>query len=336
MTLPEISKLIPHFLAEDKNGYAMAKAIEAGLKHFVKTIQDGLDCVVDVEKMPEWRLDEMAWELGCLYDHNADIKKKRAWILNSIPNYASYGTVEAIYKFLDGYFDGIEVEEWWQYGAEPYHFRVTTDGEWTNENEKWARNAIARIKNVRSLLDDLTPGSHADIYVRGETFYIKFPYLMADGSPTGTTPEIAYAGKVTEGDIHASGKDSGSYVFPYVMAGTTPEIAYTGKIAEGAVTASGEESQGYKFPYTMTGTTPQEAYVGAVANGSITASNETQGYRFDYEMPSEDVLTGTGDTENTGFAQATSAAETQSEGEGTVFSYEPTSEESLCGDDDAL
>ena len=72
-----IMQLFPDFLLADKNGFAMAKAIEKALQIMCDTVQTGVDTVQNVDKMPEWRLDEMAWELGCLYDYNASIDAKR-------------------------------------------------------------------------------------------------------------------------------------------------------------------------------------------------------------------------------------------------------------------
>ena len=56
-----IHQLFPDFILEDKNGFAMAKAIEKMLQIMCDTVRNGVDTVKDVEKMPEWRLDELAW-----------------------------------------------------------------------------------------------------------------------------------------------------------------------------------------------------------------------------------------------------------------------------------
>lgn len=151
----DIRQLIPKFILNDKNGYAMAKAIEAGLKYFLKKCQDGLDCVQDVDKMPEWRLDEMAWEYNVLYDYTESIDAKRKWIKNATDYYAKYGTAAAIMKYLDGVFDSVKVEEWWEYGGDPCHFRVIVTGEWSEEAAIWAEKAVAATKNVRSILDGI-------------------------------------------------------------------------------------------------------------------------------------------------------------------------------------
>ena len=68
-----VADVFPRFILNDTNGYAMAKAIEAALKYFLAKCQEGLDTLQDVDKMPEWRLDECAWESNCLYDYNADV-----------------------------------------------------------------------------------------------------------------------------------------------------------------------------------------------------------------------------------------------------------------------
>ena len=151
-----IRNLFPRYILADKNGYAMAKAIEKGLHIMCDIVQNGLDIALDVEKMPEWRLDEKAWELGCPYDYSADVESKRRWIRDAYPMFAQYGTPQAIYSYLEGYFDAVEVEENWQYGGKPYHFRVNVAGEWTEANEKWARMAIGTAQNVRSVLDGVT------------------------------------------------------------------------------------------------------------------------------------------------------------------------------------
>lgn len=149
----KIEQLLPRFIVNDTTGHAMAKAIEAGLNKCLEACQDGVDCVIDVDKMPEWRLDEMAWELNCLYEYDADIDTKRRWIANAVPYYSIFGTLEGVYQFLRGRYETVGIEEWWQYGADPFHFRVILTGEYSEEALAWAEKAVATTKNVRSVLD---------------------------------------------------------------------------------------------------------------------------------------------------------------------------------------
>ena len=180
----DIRHMVPTFILQDKNGYAIAKALEAAMDYFVSVAQTGLDILFDPEKMPEWRLDEMAWEMGCLYDYSASVENKRYWITHALELTSLYGTPQAIYKFLEGVFPIVEVEEFWQYGGEPYHFRVILSGAESYDSAKlaWAQNAIERVKNVRSVLDAVIIDNSAEIIVSADTdvFYVDQLFAAED------------------------------------------------------------------------------------------------------------------------------------------------------------
>lgn len=148
----DVLQHIPLFIRNDKNGYAVAKAIEAAMNAMNGIIDDGVKCLYDYDTMPEWRLDELAWETNCLYDYNADVEAKREWIRNALPLYRMFGTPRALYEYLGGYFGDASITE----GPEAFHFAVTLPGSWTPEGLAWATNATRQVKNVRSVLDSFT------------------------------------------------------------------------------------------------------------------------------------------------------------------------------------
>ena len=152
----DIRALIPKFILNDKDGYAMAKALEAGLKDFLAICKQGLDTWGNVEKMPEWRLDELAWEYNIPYDFNAEMKVKRGWIRNASQLSKLYGTPEGIVQYMAGYFEDATLQENWEYNGQPYHFRMVFPQSWTPEKVAWATKAIQTVKNVRSVLDSYT------------------------------------------------------------------------------------------------------------------------------------------------------------------------------------
>ena len=65
----------------------------------------------------------------------------------------SIGTIAAIARLMTGAYANCKVEEWPEYGGEPYHFRVTVFGSTDPKQEEWARKAIEHTKNLRSILD---------------------------------------------------------------------------------------------------------------------------------------------------------------------------------------
>lgn len=149
----EIERWVPRYILKDKNGYAVAKAIEAAVQAANGIILQAVNCLYDYDSMPEWRLDELAWETNCPYDYTADIAIKRQWIRDAKARYRLYGTREGICQYMAGYFDDVTLQEAWEYGGQPFHFLVNFEGTWTPEKVSWATSAIGSVKNVRSILD---------------------------------------------------------------------------------------------------------------------------------------------------------------------------------------
>ena len=91
-----LGDLFPRFLLRDKNGYALAKALDAAMLYFTGKVEAGIKLIDDVDTMPEWRLDELAWELDCFYDWTGTIDEKRNWINKALPYSYDAGTPQAI------------------------------------------------------------------------------------------------------------------------------------------------------------------------------------------------------------------------------------------------
>lgn len=221
----DIQRLFPQFLLRDKNGYAMAKALQAGLEYFLSKVQEGLDTVLDVDRMPEWRLDEMAWEYNVVYDYTAEVTQKREWIRRALPMYRILGTRQAVLQYLEGYFGEIEIQENWEYGGEAFHFRITVGGEWTPENENWARKAIDATKPVRSLVDGLRPGCRASLAIAATgTVKNRFRYPFAGEITAGEHPTENHMYMIDESMRAAVEAREETGRIAYDMAGEKPEI----------------------------------------------------------------------------------------------------------------
>lgn len=294
----DVTRHVPRFILNDKNGYAVAKAIEAAVQIMNDTIKQGVDCVLDCDAMPEWRLDEMAWETNCLYDYKADIATKREWIKNAIPLYRLFGTPQAVYQYIGSFFSDVELEENWQYGGEPYHFRVTVGGEWTPENEAWARKAIDTAKNVRSVLDSLRIGSkcHVGMIATGEVL-ARFSYPLTGAENwAGRWPQENTIGIIDESGKAGIHADAEGHTFPYPMTGTRPEINTIG-VVDDANTGMRGDATAYHFGYPMAsdsvhaGTIPQENTLGIVGENDIHAAQAEDTYaRILYKMCGADEI----------------------------------------------
>ena len=158
MFIFDISKWVPKFILWDKNGYALAKAIEAGLQKMNDIIRQGVDCITDYDTMPEWRLDELAWETNFLYDYSADVEIKRRLLKNVFYIYRRLGTKAAVENALQAIFPGSDLQEWFEYGGEPFYFRMEIelpDSGITPEQQARALRSILFYKNARSVLEGI-------------------------------------------------------------------------------------------------------------------------------------------------------------------------------------
>ena len=153
----KIEQIVPHFLLADRTGYALAKAIEKALNILCDTVKEGTDLLSDVETMPEWRLDEMAWEYGMdWYDYTADIDEKRRSVGDVMSFYHIMGTPYAVNKALSDVFGDGFIEEWFNYSGEPYHFTAyTSDSQATTTKFQKFIKLLNVIKPVRSTLDNI-------------------------------------------------------------------------------------------------------------------------------------------------------------------------------------
>ncbi len=296
----DITKYVPQFILADKNGYAIAKAIEAAMQIVNDTVQTGADCVLNVDTMPEWRLDEVAWELNCLYDYNADIEVKRDWIKNAIPYYRIFGTPKSIKRYIGAYFEGVELDENWVYNGEPFHFRVIVEGEWTPYNEAWARKAIDKAKNVRSVLDSLDIGCRTFIGITAECEMLaRFAYpLTGPENYAGRWPQENYIGILDETPHMGADATAEGRKFPYPLAGIRPEINTIGVLDETPRMGADATAEGHKFPYPLAGIRPEINMIGVLDESKAGIDGQIIGKQYGYPMTSENRTTGTHPQEN--------------------------------------
>ena len=121
-------------------------------------VKRGVDCLVDYDTMPEQRLDELAWETNFLYDYNSDVETKRRLLKNVFDIYRRLGTPLAMENALQAIFPGSSLQEWFEYGGEPYHFRIEIEmpeSGATPEQQARALRNVLFYKNARSVLDKI-------------------------------------------------------------------------------------------------------------------------------------------------------------------------------------
>ena len=150
----EFIKLLPQFMRNDQ----AVRGLAAGIDSIVPQL------AVDLEKLSTWdhidtlseaELDDLAWELNIQwYDTGAPIDVKRNLVRGSDEVYKKLGTKWAVENVISTYFGEGYIEEWFQYGGDPGHFRVYSTNPTVNEAQFTEfLNLLNKVKRASAKLD---------------------------------------------------------------------------------------------------------------------------------------------------------------------------------------
>ncbi len=108
-----------------------------------------------IDNLSEAVLDILAWQFNVdWYDANSDLATKRQAINDALLIHQLRGTPAAVQKVVEIYFGDGAVEEWFNYGGQPFHFQVTTNNpEATNEKAALFTKAVQSVQRLSTVFD---------------------------------------------------------------------------------------------------------------------------------------------------------------------------------------
>lgn len=99
-------------------------------------------------------LDMLAAELDTqYYDVLLDVEAKRKLVKNTLIWYGKAGTPAAVEELITSVFGEGRVEEWFDYGGEPFYFKVYTNATFTEDMISKFDDMLEKVKNTRSKLE---------------------------------------------------------------------------------------------------------------------------------------------------------------------------------------
>jgi len=137
---------------------ALSYALDPELQEITAAIQEAV-IMTRINELSEDLVDLLAWQLHVdFYEPlGLDLDRKRALVKNSLIWHRHKGTkyvLESMIRIL--FFDNFKIEEWFEYGGEPYFFRLVSHDVITNPAQyKDLIRAIYELKNERSWLEGL-------------------------------------------------------------------------------------------------------------------------------------------------------------------------------------
>ena len=149
-------RLLPHWMQEDKADIGLANGMDAITKPVIDRIPL-LSTWDQIDNLPEWELDEIAWEWNLFwYSTNAPIETKRQLIKTGLQVWSKLGTKWACEQVITAYFGEGYIREWFDYMGEPGRFRVySTNPAITDEMLGPFLDVLGKVKRGSAHLDGI-------------------------------------------------------------------------------------------------------------------------------------------------------------------------------------
>ena len=145
--------LLPGVLAQDEGMRQLAEVTAKDIDGMIE-LANMANIFSRIQELDEEMLDLLAEMLNVdWYETDADVETKRTQIESSWYVHRKRGTKAAVVQAFKDVWQESSVSEWWEYGGQPYHFRVSIAGELTPENIERCTRILEKVKNARSMLD---------------------------------------------------------------------------------------------------------------------------------------------------------------------------------------
>ncbi len=171
--------VFPEAMAKDKKQFALAQTTAEEIETLFND-NNFITLYARIDDLDEPLLDILAYDFKVdWYDNAYSIETKRQLFKDNITIHRKFGTVSSIQQLLKSIFGGGMIYEWYEYGGEPYCFKIDINGNKispTLSDFKYFSEMIRKIKNVRSKLEGLNVKlntTQSDIYAGAKVVGIK-------------------------------------------------------------------------------------------------------------------------------------------------------------------
>ena len=219
----DFAKYLPDALKRDAKMCALAEAVTRQLLDASGEIENVL-IYSRINELPEALVDILAYDMHVdWYDYGYPLEKKRRILKSSVRVHKKKGTKYAIEQALGSVYAQSEVEEWFQYGGQPHHFRIICDVTEDTIIASYQQivKAVKEYKRLSSWMEEVTYQGriYCTIYTHGDYFIYRNP--MTGAMPAGTYPHRAVIGQQAEA-VMSVGTEAAGFIFASPQAGTKP------------------------------------------------------------------------------------------------------------------
>ena len=151
----DFTRSLPPSLKSDTKMLALGKIIAGELQKNIRLAKHTI-VYARIDELSENLLDVLAHDLHVdWYDDSLSVDVKRATIKNSVRVHKRLGTKYAVETALNAIYPDTAVKEWFEYGGDPYTFRIQIKAAADAEKQAQVLEQIRFYKNLRSHLDEI-------------------------------------------------------------------------------------------------------------------------------------------------------------------------------------
>lgn len=158
ITKENLLLIMPPALTHDPSIMALATAAAEVLVNRLEEI-DRLRLIPNIDGMDESLLDILAYDFKVdWWDSNYTLEEKRRTLQSSWKVHKMLGTKAAVETAISAIYPDTKVSEWFEYGGDPFHFKLLIDATYENVDPERHRRVMERVefyKNLRSHLDGI-------------------------------------------------------------------------------------------------------------------------------------------------------------------------------------
>ena len=158
LTAENLLRTLPEVLRNDEKMAALAASIADVLAARPAEIEQ-LMIYSRIDELPEDLLDILAEDFKVdWWDGDYTLEEKRQTLKDSWRVHRMLGTKAAVETAISAIYPETQVSEWFEYGGEPYHFRLLIDSTYEGVDPAKHQRVLDRVeyyKNLRSVLDEV-------------------------------------------------------------------------------------------------------------------------------------------------------------------------------------
>lgn len=285
LTKENFMETLPPALRKDASVVALAEATAEVLARRLAEI-DRVRIFSNIDHLDEPLLDVLAYDLKVdWYDYNYPIEAKRAVIKSSILVHKRLGTVYAVKSALGSVYPNSEVEEWFNYGGEPFHFQIVLNTAQSRAPAEFfsIKRTVDYYKRFSAHMDGVIFQCSIGIVIQTESHGYRYRTTWAGRHYNGTVPWRDMRGGLGDARLDM-GISAAGYAYEAPANGTQPWRNTPGGVGHSRLDV---RSGAHGWPYISelsgqveSGTTPWRKTGGGAAHEELEVDAAAAGAAF--------------------------------------------------------